>query len=189
MKTTVKGNVVAIDVVDRHNNLRSAPYSGLDEFKEPEFKGYGPENSKQESNVVCETELDNSKENSDKSLVKEQVSQDKSSFVESYGPNTNDEEQDESKPKSVKKTVILTDAKKEFAKHENNEKPFKKVTGLRMLKVLSNYWGKPQHDDKGIVTGMLRHMNWNILISSDFKQFEWRLMRHLRRCSMVGKYY
>ncbi|GKE11035.1 putative ribonuclease H-like domain-containing protein, partial [Tanacetum coccineum] len=29
-------------------------YSSLDEFKEPEFKSYGPENSKQESNVVCE---------------------------------------------------------------------------------------------------------------------------------------
>ncbi|GJZ26537.1 putative ribonuclease H-like domain-containing protein [Tanacetum coccineum] len=30
-------------------------YSGLDEFKDPEFKGYCPENSKQESNVVCES--------------------------------------------------------------------------------------------------------------------------------------
>ncbi|GJU02769.1 putative ribonuclease H-like domain-containing protein [Tanacetum coccineum] len=39
----------------------------------PEFKGYGPENSKQESNVVCDKELDNSKENSDESLVEEQV--------------------------------------------------------------------------------------------------------------------
>ncbi|GJU11392.1 ribonuclease H-like domain-containing protein [Tanacetum coccineum] len=133
-------------------------YSGLDEFKEPEFKGYGPENSKQESNVVCENESDNSKENSDKSLVKEQVSQDKSSFVEGYGPNTSksvsevepkkvrkndgapiiedwvsdDEEQDESKPKSEKKTVIPTAAKKEFAKPENHEKPFKK--SVRYLK-------------------------------------------------------
>ncbi|GJZ51689.1 hypothetical protein Tco_0606204, partial [Tanacetum coccineum] len=101
-------------------------YSGLDEFKEPEFKGYGPENK--------------------------QVSQDKSSFVEGYGPNTSksvsevepkkvrkndgapiiedwvsdDEEQDESKPKSEKKSVIPTAAKKEFAKPENHEKPVKK---------------------------------------------------------------
>ncbi|GKD61318.1 hypothetical protein Tco_1298827, partial [Tanacetum coccineum] len=52
-------------------------------LKEPEFKGYGPENSKKESNVVKES--DNSKENSDKSLVKEQESQ-----------VSNDEEQDES---------------------------------------------------------------------------------------------
>ncbi|GJT90854.1 ribonuclease H-like domain-containing protein [Tanacetum coccineum] len=49
-----------------------------------EFKGYGPENSNQESNVVCDKKIsDNSKENSDESLVEEQISQDKSSFVES----------------------------------------------------------------------------------------------------------
>ncbi|GJU17403.1 ribonuclease H-like domain-containing protein [Tanacetum coccineum] len=64
--------------------------TGLDEFKEPKFKGYGPKNSKQESNVVCEKESDNSKENSDESLVEEQVSQDKSSFVESL-PNVDKE--------------------------------------------------------------------------------------------------
>ncbi|GKB56953.1 uncharacterized mitochondrial protein-like protein [Tanacetum coccineum] len=39
---------------------------------------------------------------------------------------SDDEEQDESKPKSEKKTVIPTAAKKEFAKPENHEKPFKK---------------------------------------------------------------
>ncbi|GJZ76650.1 putative ribonuclease H-like domain-containing protein [Tanacetum coccineum] len=138
-------------IYNRPNKL-DLSYSGLDEFKEPEFKGYGPENSKQESNVVCKNESDNSKENSDKSLVKEQVSQDKSSFVEGYGPNTSksvsevepkkvrkndgapiiedwvsdDEEQDESKPKSEKKTVIPTAAKIKFAKPENHEKPVKK---------------------------------------------------------------
>ncbi|GJR47091.1 putative reverse transcriptase domain-containing protein [Tanacetum coccineum] len=58
-------------------------YSGLDEFKEPEFKGYSPENSEQGSNDVCDKKSDNYKENSDESLVEEQVSQDKSSFVES----------------------------------------------------------------------------------------------------------
>ncbi|GJS19857.1 ribonuclease H-like domain-containing protein [Tanacetum coccineum] len=77
---------------------------------------------------------------------------DKSSFVEGYGPNTSksvsevkpkkvrkndgapitedwvsdDEEQDESKPKSEKKSVIPTAAKKEFAKPKNHEKPVKK---------------------------------------------------------------
>ncbi|GKF40315.1 hypothetical protein Tco_0120376, partial [Tanacetum coccineum] len=49
-------------------------YSGLDEFKEPEFKGYGTENSEQESNVVCNKKSDDYKENFDNSLVKEQVS-------------------------------------------------------------------------------------------------------------------
>ncbi|GJU57699.1 putative ribonuclease H-like domain-containing protein [Tanacetum coccineum] len=55
-------------------------YSGLDEFKEPEFKSYGSEDSKQESNIVCDKKSDDSKENSDDSLVKEQVSKDTSSI-------------------------------------------------------------------------------------------------------------
>ncbi|GJW33219.1 putative ribonuclease H-like domain-containing protein [Tanacetum coccineum] len=157
-------------IYNRPNKL-DLSYSGLDEFKEPEFKGYGPENSKQESNVVCENESDNSKENSDKSLVKEQVSQDKSSFVEGYGPNTNDEEQDESKPKSEKKTVIPTAAKKEFAKPENHEKPFKK--SVRLIIIIIKEEGKPQHDDKGFVdSGCSRHMTGNIAYLSDFKQFD-----------------
>ncbi|GJU98645.1 putative ribonuclease H-like domain-containing protein [Tanacetum coccineum] len=138
-------------IYNRPNKL-DLSYYGLNEFKEPDFKGHGPENSKQESNVICENESNNSKENSDKSLVKEQVSQDKSSFVEGYGPNTSksvseeepkkvrkndgaliiedwvsdDEEQDESKPKSEKKTVIPTAPKIEFAKPKNHEKPVKK---------------------------------------------------------------
>ncbi|GJU65815.1 hypothetical protein Tco_1247650 [Tanacetum coccineum] len=58
-------------------------YSSLDEFKEPEFKGYGSEDSKKESNVVCNKKSDDYKENSDNSLVKEQVSKYTSSFVES----------------------------------------------------------------------------------------------------------
>ncbi|GKA26448.1 putative ribonuclease H-like domain-containing protein [Tanacetum coccineum] len=41
-------------------------YSGLDEFK-----SYGSEESKQESNIVCDKKLDASKENSDDSLIKE----------------------------------------------------------------------------------------------------------------------
>ncbi|GKA41552.1 ribonuclease H-like domain-containing protein [Tanacetum coccineum] len=92
-------------IYNRPNKL-DLSYSGLDEFKEPEFKGYGPENSKKESNVVCEKESNNSKENSDKSLVKEQESQVKSTFVEGY-----DEKQDESKTKPKKKIVIPTAAK------------------------------------------------------------------------------
>ncbi|GJS67079.1 hypothetical protein Tco_0681643 [Tanacetum coccineum] len=99
-------------IYNRPNKL-DLSYSGLDEFKEPEFKGYGPENSKQESNVVCEKESDNSKENSDESLVKEQVSQDKSSFVES-SPNVD------------KETVFPANKKVEFTKPKNHEKPVKK---------------------------------------------------------------
>ncbi|GJW97455.1 ribonuclease H-like domain-containing protein [Tanacetum coccineum] len=125
-------------------NKLDLSYPGLDEFKEPEFKGYDLENNKKESNVVCDKELENSKDNSVKSLVEEQVSQVKSSFVEGCGSNTSksvsevepkkvrknndaliiedwvsdDEEQDESKTKPEKKTVIPTAAK--------IEKPVKK---------------------------------------------------------------
>ncbi|GKG02785.1 hypothetical protein Tco_0310421 [Tanacetum coccineum] len=60
-------------IYNRPNKL-DLSYFGLDEFKEPEFKGYGPEKSKQESNVDCDKESENSKENSDESLVEEQVS-------------------------------------------------------------------------------------------------------------------
>ncbi|GJZ00189.1 hypothetical protein Tco_0517618 [Tanacetum coccineum] len=77
-------------------------YSGLDEFKEPEFKGYGPENNKKESNVVCDKESENSKDNSVKSLVEEQVSQVKSSFVEGCGSNTS-KSVSEVEPKKVRK--------------------------------------------------------------------------------------
>ncbi|GJT84874.1 putative ribonuclease H-like domain-containing protein [Tanacetum coccineum] len=63
-------------IYNRPNKL-DLSYSGLDEFKALEFKGYGPKDSVQESKVVCEKESDNSKENSNESLVEEQVSQDK----------------------------------------------------------------------------------------------------------------
>ncbi|GJR07177.1 putative ribonuclease H-like domain-containing protein [Tanacetum coccineum] len=88
-------------------------YSGLDEFKDPEFKSYGSEDSKQESNIVCDKKSDDSKENSDDSLVKEQVSEDTSSFVES-SLNVD------------KETVFLVDKKIEFVKPKNHEKPVKK---------------------------------------------------------------
>ncbi|GJZ93205.1 ribonuclease H-like domain-containing protein, partial [Tanacetum coccineum] len=87
-------------------------YSGLDEFKEPEFKSYGSEDSKQESNIVCDKKSDASKENSDDSLVKEQVSEDTSSFVES--------------PLNVDKETIFLDKKIEIVKPKNHEKPVKK---------------------------------------------------------------
>ncbi|GKC67407.1 hypothetical protein Tco_1100005 [Tanacetum coccineum] len=99
-------------IYNRPNKL-DLSYSGLDEFKEPKFKGYGPENSKQESNVVCEKESENSKENSNESLVEEQVTQEKSSFVES-SPNVD------------KETVFPANKKVEFSKPKNHENPVKK---------------------------------------------------------------
>ncbi|GJW44021.1 putative ribonuclease H-like domain-containing protein [Tanacetum coccineum] len=87
-------------------------YSGLDEFKDPEFKSYGSKDSKKESNIVCDKKSDDSKENSDDSLVKEQVSEDTSSFVESS--------------LNVEKETVFLDKKIEFVKPKNHEKPVKK---------------------------------------------------------------
>ncbi|GJU66576.1 hypothetical protein Tco_1252835, partial [Tanacetum coccineum] len=83
-------------------------YSGLDEFKDPEFKSYGSKDSKLESNIVCDKKSDDSKENSDDSLVKEQVSKDTSSFVESL-------------LNIDKETVFLVDKKGESKKLEWTE--------------------------------------------------------------------
>ncbi|GJU17862.1 hypothetical protein Tco_1145828, partial [Tanacetum coccineum] len=74
---------------------------------------YGPENSKQESNIVCDKKSDDSKENSDNSLVKEQISKDTSSFV---GSSLNVD----------KETVFPVDKKVESVKPKVHEKPVKK---------------------------------------------------------------
>ncbi|GKB38357.1 putative ribonuclease H-like domain-containing protein [Tanacetum coccineum] len=98
-------------------------YSGLDEFKEPEFKAYGSEVSKQESNVGCNKTSDDSKENYDDSLVKEQVSKDTSIFVES---SLNID----------KETVFPVDKKVEFVKPKKHEKPVKKSVSEIMAQYL-----------------------------------------------------
>ncbi|GKG63173.1 hypothetical protein Tco_0638820, partial [Tanacetum coccineum] len=58
-------------------------YSGLDEFKEPEFNGYGPKDTGLEPTIVCDKESDNSEENTDDSLEKDQVTDNETSSVES----------------------------------------------------------------------------------------------------------
>ncbi|GKD42653.1 putative ribonuclease H-like domain-containing protein [Tanacetum coccineum] len=153
--------------------------SGLDEFKEPEFKGYGTENSNQESNIVCDKKLDNSKKSSDDSLEKEQVSKDTRSFIES-SLNVD------------KETVFPVDKKVESVKPKNHEKPVKKSvryaemyisqtpSGIKGIGMDRNSVqipskgrdGKPQQDDTGFVdSGCLRHMTGNIAYLLDFKEF------------------
>ncbi|GJS55823.1 putative ribonuclease H-like domain-containing protein [Tanacetum coccineum] len=166
-------------------------------------------------------ESDNSKENSDKSLVKEQVSQVKSSFVEGCGSNTSksvsevepkevrknndaiiiedwvsdDKEQDESKTKPKKKTVIPIAAKIEnsiqstrprivntarsYNTPVNTVRPYSintarpNRTSVNAARANGFNAGKPQHDDKGFVdSGCSRHMTGNIAYLSDFKQFD-----------------
>ncbi|GKG28337.1 hypothetical protein Tco_0406664, partial [Tanacetum coccineum] len=65
---------------------RKALISCLDEFKELEFNGYGPRDTVLKSTIECDKESNKSKENTDDSLPKEQVSEDEISSVES-SPN------------------------------------------------------------------------------------------------------
>ncbi|GKD48069.1 hypothetical protein Tco_1277045, partial [Tanacetum coccineum] len=103
-------------------------YLGLDEFKEPEFNGYGPRDTVLESTKDCDKESDNSKENTDDSLEKEQVSEDTSSSSNYTSSLV------ESSLKFDRETIIdwhktgfHTTKKVEFVKPKNNEKPVKKT--------------------------------------------------------------
>ncbi|GJS22438.1 putative ribonuclease H-like domain-containing protein [Tanacetum coccineum] len=54
-------------------------YSSLDEFKEPEFKSYGPRDNNLESNIDKKSDI--SKENTDDSLIKEKVSENENTSI------------------------------------------------------------------------------------------------------------
>ncbi|GJR83583.1 putative ribonuclease H-like domain-containing protein [Tanacetum coccineum] len=121
-------------------------YSGLDEFKDPEFKSYGSKDSELESNIVCDKKSNNSKENSDDSLVKEQVSEDTSSFVES--------------PLNVdKETVFLVDKKIEFIKPKNHEKPINCNYHQKERMVSRNNYNRVDYDYYAKTTHPSEHRN------------------------------
>ncbi|GKB78731.1 ribonuclease H-like domain-containing protein [Tanacetum coccineum] len=82
--------------------------SGLEEFQQPEFEGYGPKTSKS----VSEVEPKKVRKNDGAPIIEDWVS--------------DDEEQDESKPKSEKKTVIPTVKKIEFVRPKQQEKSVRK---------------------------------------------------------------
>ncbi|GKE11881.1 ribonuclease H-like domain-containing protein, partial [Tanacetum coccineum] len=142
-------------------------------------------------NIVCDKKSNDSKENSDDSLVKEQASEDTSSFVKTS--------------LSVdKETVFLVvDKKIEFVKPKNHEKPVKKSVRLIVNTIKGKGWntakakvvntarlkavntarphsavvnavkGKPQQDDTGFIdSGCLRHMTRNIAYLLNFKEFD-----------------
>ncbi|GJT74300.1 putative ribonuclease H-like domain-containing protein [Tanacetum coccineum] len=70
-KKSLGYNVVPLPYPLIYNRLKKLDfsYSGLNEFKDPEFKSYGSEDSKQESNIICDKKSYASKENSDDSLI------------------------------------------------------------------------------------------------------------------------
>ncbi|GJX41061.1 ribonuclease H-like domain-containing protein [Tanacetum coccineum] len=155
-------------------------YSGLEEFQQPEFEGYGPKTSKS----VSEDISNEVRESPDAPLVKELVSDDK----------------------LEKKTVFPTVAKIEFVRPKQQEKPVRKpvkyaeiyrskvvntarpnsavVNAVRSNQVnvvkASVCWvWRPTKlnkssikEDQGYVnSGCSRHMTGNMSYLSDFKEF------------------
>ncbi|GJS20833.1 hypothetical protein Tco_0449465 [Tanacetum coccineum] len=146
-----------INMLKTEPNKLDLSYFGLDEFKEPEFKGYGPENSKKESKVVCENKSDNSKKNSDKSLVEEQVFRAKVALLKSYRSNTT----------STRRS--LHEAKRHYYTGRYNAVN----TTRSYIGQVNDVKGNPQHDDTRFVnSGCSRHMTGNIAYLSNFKQFD-----------------
>ncbi|GKC67946.1 hypothetical protein Tco_1100544 [Tanacetum coccineum] len=125
--------------------------SGLEEFQQPEFEGYGPKTSKS----VSEDTSNKVRESSDASLVEELVSNDK----------------------LEKKTVFPTVAKINFVRPQQQEKPVKYAEMYRpnsavVNDVIANQ-GHPQKEDQGYVdSGCSRHMTGNMSYLSDFNDFD-----------------
>ncbi|GJR78450.1 ribonuclease H-like domain-containing protein [Tanacetum coccineum] len=154
-------------------------YSGLNEFKEPEFQSYGPRNDKQESNINCDKRLENSKENSDDSLVKEQVSEDENSSVES--------------PLNVDKETVFHAAKKvEFVKPKNNEKPVRKtVRYAEMYRSQSprgnqRNWNAQKSNQLGSNFVMY---NKSCFICGSFEHLQIKCPHHQRKRMVTGNNY
>ncbi|GKB28528.1 hypothetical protein Tco_0867929, partial [Tanacetum coccineum] len=161
-------------------------YSGLEEFQQPEFEGYGPKPSKS----VSEDTSNEVSESPEASLIKELVSDDK----------------------LEKKTVFPTIAKIEFVRPKQQEKPVRKpvkyaemyrLTAITIKGKGCNHshriylemgegmgrhplavpgfclggkngvWGHPPKEDQGYVdSGCSRHMTGNMSYLSDFKEFD-----------------
>nr|GEV62831.1 hypothetical protein [Tanacetum cinerariifolium] len=119
-------------------------YSGLEDFKQPEFESYGPKSYKTESKNASEDIPNKLKEYHDAPLIKDMVSDNKDCLVES--------------PVVVrKKTVVPTIAKVEFVRPKQQEK-----LGLPQ---------KVQKDQGYVDSGCFRHMIGNMSYLSDFKEF------------------
>ncbi|GJY39552.1 ribonuclease H-like domain-containing protein [Tanacetum coccineum] len=95
------------------------------------------EDSKQKSNIVCDKKSDDSKENSDDSLVKEQVLEDTSSFVKSS--------------LNVDKETIFLDKKIDYVKANNHEKTVKKSVRLVVNTIKGKGWTVNTVHPKSIV--------------------------------------
>ncbi|GJU11637.1 putative ribonuclease H-like domain-containing protein [Tanacetum coccineum] len=96
--------------------------------KKPEFNRYVPRDTVLKYTIECGNESENSKENTDDSLVKEQVSEDENSSVES--------------PLNVVKETVFHAAKKTNCHHYQRKKM---VTGDNYNMVDHDYYAKTSH--------------------------------------------
>ncbi|GKE30131.1 putative ribonuclease H-like domain-containing protein, partial [Tanacetum coccineum] len=103
-------------------------YSGLDEFKEPEFNEYGPRDTVLKSTIDSDKESKNSKENTDDSLEKEQVSDNENSSIKSS-------------PSVVKETIFHAAKKVNCPNHQKK----RRVTWNNYNKVDHDYYSKTSH--------------------------------------------
>nr|GEV97648.1 hypothetical protein [Tanacetum cinerariifolium] len=113
-------NVVPPPATLVYNTRRCPPpktdlsYSGLEEFKQPQFESYGPKSCEKESKNASEYILNEPKEYPDAPLVKDRISDNKDCSVES--------------PVVIKKkTDVLIIAKVEFVRPKQQEKPVRKT--------------------------------------------------------------
>ncbi|GJV32564.1 hypothetical protein Tco_1392964 [Tanacetum coccineum] len=124
--------------------------SGLEEFQQPEFEGYGPKTSKSVSKDIS----NGVRETPDVPLVKELVSDDK----------------------LEKKTVSPTVAKIQFVRPKQQEKPVKPKAvkqNLAIVNAVRANQGHPKKEDQGYVdSGCSRHLTGNMSYLSDFKEFD-----------------
>ncbi|GJT59424.1 hypothetical protein Tco_1002957 [Tanacetum coccineum] len=110
LKKEKEDNLLKINNYDNATKSLFAPpiidlsHSGIKKFKKPEFEGYGIKADK----CVSETSPKEIKKTPDAPIIEDWVS--------------DDEEQDESKPKVEMKTVIPTVKKKEFVKAKQDDK-------------------------------------------------------------------
>nr|GEW77213.1 ribonuclease H-like domain-containing protein [Tanacetum cinerariifolium] len=153
--------------------------SGLEEFEQPEFQSYGPKSCETESKNASEDILNEFKEYLDAPLVKDKVSNNKESLVES--------------PIVVeKKTDVPTIAKVEFVRPKCKNNQSRAVNTIRpravntarpravntarpnstVVNVVRVNQGHPQKEDQSYVdSGYSRHMTGNMSYLSDFKEF------------------
>nr|GEY05486.1 ribonuclease H-like domain-containing protein [Tanacetum cinerariifolium] len=102
-------------------------YSGLDEFKQPQFESYRPKSCKKESKNASEDISIELKEYPDAPLVKDSVSDNKDFSVESFVV-------------VEKKTNVPTIAKVEFVRAKQQEKPVRKPVKLTAITVKGKGW-------------------------------------------------